>query len=266
MKNNRWLLVAKLDFCRVLFLVFVMFMGSFSIASAQNVILPVPQSIVTQYNLDIRWYNKYIDAWGIPILGSRNLSDAALLKAHAQLGALLRTYPYWPLAALDLRKVRVVLFARNERASAIPEFYARYGTGLDGVYWAGFGATLSLPITAGSEANILDNWGQENLLVHEFAHTLAGLALPYINGNFSNDLQYAYTNARAKGLWSNTYAVTNIDEYWAEGVQTYFDVNRVGPVGGDGVHNDINTRVKLFAYDRLLFNLLDGIYQGHTLP
>ena len=60
-----------------------------------------------------------------------------------------------------------------------------------------------------------------------------------------------------KGLWNKTYAATNYSEYWAEGVQSYFDCN--APAGG--VHNDINTRDKLAKYDPELFALIDGAFK-----
>ena len=45
-----------------------------------------------------------------------------------------------------------------------------------------------------------------------------------------------------KGIWKDTYAATNDKEYWAEGVQAYFDC-AAPPQPGN--HNDINTREKL---------------------
>ena len=62
------------------------------------------------------------------------------------------------------------------------------------------------------------------------------------------------------GLFDNTYAASNHEEYWAEGVQAYFGINAEGPVGGDGVHNQIDTRAELQAYDPPLFDLIHGIF------
>jgi hypothetical protein len=52
-----------------------------------------------------------------------------------------------------------------------------------------------------------------------------------------------------------TYAASNSDEYFAEGVQDWFNVNaeRNPP---DGVHNFVNTRAELKTYDPNLYNLL----------
>jgi hypothetical protein len=235
-------------------------------AMAQSVISPVPGDIVAKYNLDTRWYTKYIDAWGVPVLGSGNLEDATLLRARSQLGTLLWTYPYWPVPALNTRKVRVVLVARSERMSSIPEVYAAYGTSLDERYWAGMGATASLPLSVGTEANLMDNYGSENVFAHEFGHTVMEMALAYIDPNFSSQLNTAYTAAMRRNLWRNTYASSDQKEYWAEGLQSYFNVNREGPPGGDGVHNNVNTRAELVNYDRPLYDLLNRVYRDKNLP
>lgn len=237
-----------------------------SAAPAPKLVSPVPASIVDRYRLDTGWYAKYTDAWGVPVLGSSRVDDATLLRAREQLGVLLRTAPCRPVPALDAQNNRVVLVARGEKMSSIPEVSAAFGTSLDARYWGGFGATPPLPITAGTEANLMDNFGAENVFIHEVAHTVMDMALSRLDPDFMPELQAAYRSARANALWANTYAITNLKEYWAEGVQTYFDANAEGPVNGDGVHNDINTRDKLRTYDPLLYRLIHRIYTGSTLP
>src|SRR5262249_11319661 len=40
-------------------------------------------------------------------------------------------------------------------------------------------------------------------------------------------------HARAAGLWANTYSMANAEEHWAEGIQSYFDANKmVDPPNG----------------------------------
>ncbi|MBU8861825.1 MULTISPECIES: hypothetical protein [unclassified Micromonospora] len=227
---------------------------------------PIPPSLVTRYGLDTRWYGKYVDAWGLPVFGPRHVQDATLVRMRDQLQTLLWTYPYWPVPELGRRNVRLVVVARGEHMSSIPEVYQRFGETLDARYWAGFGATDSFPLSVCTESNVLDNQGRENVFVHEFGHTLHLMALQHIDPALSAELAGAWSSARARGLWRNTYAAANIQEYFAEGVQSYFGVNYPGPAGGDGVHNDISTRTALQAYDRALFGLFDRIYRGAVLP
>ena len=234
-------------------------------ASAEPAVGPVPATVRSRYGLDTRHYRKYLDAWGVPILGSALLTDAALQKARRRLGTLLWTRPYWPVPELARRRVRVVIVARGERMSSIPEVSAQYGTGLDDRYWGGFGATDALPVTAGTERNLLDGEGGEDVFVHEFAHTLGDMSLRFVDRAFTPELEAAWAATRSAGRWLNTYAGSSISEYLAEGVQTYFDVNAVGPAGGDGVHNAIATRTRLRTYDPPLFRLLDRVWAGARL-
>ena len=57
----------------------------------------------------------------------------------------------------------------------------------------------------------------------------------------------------ARELWKGPYSATNPGEYWAEGVQAYFDCMR--PQYG------ANTREKLRKYDPDLFTLVDEVYK-----
>lgn len=234
-------------------------------AGAQTVISPVPANIVSLYHLDTKWYKKYIDVGGLPVLGSANVQDATLIRAADQLETLIHTFPYGPVPSLNSHKIRIVITARNEKMSAIPEVFAQYGTKLDRRYWGGMGATTSLPVSVGTEANIMDNDGRENTFVHETGHTLMELALEEIDPKFTPELDAAWKNAVATGLWTNTYSRTNIKEYWAEGIESYFNVNNPGPVGGNRVHNNIATRTLLANYDPMLYALLNRVFQGATL-
>ncbi|MFC9463132.1 hypothetical protein [Streptomyces coelicoflavus] len=234
---------------------------------------PVPQVVVDRYHLDTGFYAKYVQGptdvntgLSVAVLGSSAVQNDTLLKAARQLDALSRTYPYYPVNELARRNVRVVLVARGERMSSIPEVRAAYGSSLDDRYWAGMGATDHLPISVGTEANLMDDQGGENVFAHEYGHTVAEMALRRIDPAFGNDLDTAFQQARTASRWNNTYAGTNAAEYWAEGLQSYFGINREGPVGGDGVHNAINTRVELQSYDPPLFKLLDRVYHGIALP
>ncbi|WP_328473273.1 hypothetical protein OHA21_12070 [Actinoplanes sp. NBC_00393] len=227
---------------------------------------PIPAHLISRYRLDTRWYGRYVDAWGLPVFGPHHIQDATLQRMRDQLGTLLWTYPHWPVPELDRRNVRLVVVARGERMSAVPDVRQRFGTSLDDRYWGGFGATDSFPLSVSTESNVLDGQGGENVFVHEFGHTLHLMSLRYVDPGFTPELTSAWNAARRAGRWANTYAGSNIDEYFAEGIQSYFGVNHRGPAGGDGVHNDISNRVALQAYDRPLFTLLDRIYRGRTLP
>jgi hypothetical protein len=93
-----------------------------------------------------------------------------------------------------------------------------------------------------------DPYLTENLLIHEFAHTIHSHGLKTLFPDFDQRLKAAYEKAIAAGLWKGTYAAENHHEYWAEGVQSWFDNNREN----DAIHNHVNTRAELKEYDPVL--------------
>ncbi|MEQ1934459.1 MAG: hypothetical protein ABL962_11380, partial [Fimbriimonadaceae bacterium] len=62
---------------------------------------------------------------------------------------------------------------------------------------------------------------------------------------FDKRLKAAYDDAMKGGLWKGKYASVNHHEYFAEGVQSWFDNNREP----DHDHNHVNTRAELLEYD-----------------
>jgi len=113
-------------------------------------------------------------------------------------------------------------------------------------------------VTSCGEENLLclgrgqDPYFQESILIHEFAHTIHFSGQGSHFKKFNKELYQLYYDALEAGLWENTYAITNAEEYWAEGVQTYFSTN-IGVGLADGVHNSINTREELAEYDPALY-------------
>ena len=58
----------------------------------------------------------------------------------------------------------------------------------------------------------------------------------------------------------NTYAISNASEYWAEGVQDWYNLNQEA-ISGNGIHNEINTREELEHYDAELFDLIKRYFE-----
>src|SRR5262249_59583033 len=83
-----------------------------------------------------------------------------------------------------------------------------------------------------------------------------GTGLSTTDPTFDRRLRAAYQAAMDRGLWKNTYAATNHSEYWAEGVQSWFDDN----APPDALHNDVRTRAKLKEYDPALAKLCEEVF------
>jgi hypothetical protein len=131
-------------------------------------------------------------------------------------------------------------------------------------YWdrraRGLGATKERPSVSGAEENLLclkgDPYRNENITIHEFAHAVHLMAVNEVDKTFDQRLREAFEAAKAGGLWKETYALTNDREYFAEGVQSWFDCN--APKGHE--HNGVDTREKLRAYDPGLAKLCTEVF------
>ena len=110
----------------------------------------------------------------------------------------------------------------------------------------GFGGAPEHDLSAScGEENVLglegDRYRGESILVHEFAHIIHMVGLVNLEPDFDSKLEALRQNAIAKGLWKDTYAITNKEEYFAESVQSFFNCNQFS-LEPNGVHNAINTR------------------------
>ena len=116
-------------------------------------------------------------------------------------------------------------------------------------YWDSRARGLGGQTCSGAEENLLcypgDPYWQENILIHEFAHVIEGIGMKALDPSFAKRLETAYADALARGLWKGTYAGSNLEEYWAEVVQDWFDNNR----HDDSLHNHVHTRSMLKDYD-----------------
>lgn len=208
---------------------------------------PVPAALREELRLD-PFYQKHISLAGFPVLGSTNVSDTALREAAWIVGRMLEGRED-VLRAMAAEKTRLAVMAWNEFTTDVPEHRDLQPK----VYWdrraRGLGATRQRPAVSCAEENVLclpgDPYSTENICIHEFAHAIHEMGLRRLDPTFNGRLADAYRSATNRGLWKGTYAAVNRDEYWAEGVQNWFDDNREN----DSLHNHVNTRSELKEYD-----------------
>jgi len=194
------------------------------------------------------FYSKYVSATGLPIVSSSKVSDYALKEAAYLANLMLAKRP-------DVREAmiksgsRIIVMAHNEYTTDIPE-YSKFKPK---DYWdaraRGLGGSQTDPLCSCAEENLLaypnDPYAAECIFIHEFAHNIHLRGMVRVDATFDDRVKKAYESAKTKGLWIKTYAMTNHHEYFAEGVQSWFDNNRCN----DSEHNDICTRAKLLNYD-----------------
>ena len=246
----------------VIFIVCVLFSSIQLSVTAQSVNIPEPvpppDAVRKTFNLD-PFYEQWIDVEGLPVVASSKV-DPYAVKEAAWLIRQMIGHRQDVLHALAKNNVRFAVMAHNELTTQTPE----HSDLQPDYYWdrraRGLGSTPARPAVSCGEENLLnyqgDPYSTENILVHEFAHAIHQMGLNTVDSSFDDRLKVLYDAAVEKGLWKDTYAITNRAEYWAEGTQSWFDTNRAN----DDQHNHVDTRDKLKEYDPTLAALLTEVY------
>ncbi len=217
------------------------------------------------------FYTKYCSALGIPIVASSEVPDAALHRAWEIVTHMLNgiTHAEELQTSIIRTATRIGIIGAAQATTDMPEHRTLY-TLFPNVDWntraRGVGATLEIPLLSIAEENLLcypgDQWAGQNVLVHEFAHTVKNLGLDLIDPAFHAEVQHAYQQALNAGLWPETYVSSNIEEYWAEGVRLYFQQDAAGVPGGQSY--PANSRAELARYDPELYRLVETVFGPRT--
>jgi len=218
----------------------------------------VTPEIRETFHLD-PFYKRQILVDGFPIVSSEKVADDALREAAWIIRHVLDGRKDL-LQAMAKNKVHLTVMAASEFTTDIPEHSKL--TPKD--YWdrraRGLGANLENPCVSCAEENLLefkgDPYSTENIMIHEFSHAIHDTGLSSVDPTFDARLKKVYDEAIAAGLWKKTYAATNRHEYWAEASQSWFDDNREN----DDLHNHVNTRAELKAYDPKVAALCAEVY------
>ena len=223
---------------------------------------PVPASLGL-----FPFYKKYVDAGGIPVVSSQNVSDDALYRTRYRILQMLAGQDA-VRETMVRNGARVALIGAREDMLVLPEYMdlANFDEFFDWNARArGLGGNLNLPMSSGGEENALclnnDRYAGEDIVMHEFAHSIHALGLAPLYSDFQSKLDAAYANTRDLHRWEdagvngnegNAYALDNAAEYFAEGVQSWFNVNQQP----NRYHNQVNTRAELQTYDPELYALI----------
>jgi hypothetical protein len=161
---------------------------------------------------------------------------AAVNEAKRVIKALVR-YPLLARAA-KRNKVEIVIIPKNRKLTDLPEFkYLKGKKTFDGRSWddtRGLGGTR-LPngryVIAASEENLANLPGDKysgnfKVALHELAHTVQDRLIPK---RIRSAIAQAYREQRkAGGEFSSRYARSTVHEYFATGVDAYFDSRESG--------------------------------------
>jgi len=205
------------------------------------------------------FYTQRIDAGGFPIVASATVNPYALKEAAYLVDLMLAERPDVRDAMIK-SGARLCILAWDEFTTDQPEWKwleTRSLSGFPGVSTKdyrdararGMGGSLTDPFCSCAEENLLgypgDPYSTENILIHELAHNIHLRGMTNVDPTFDRRLKDAYDSAMEAGLWEGKYASVNHHEYFAEGVQSWFDDNREN----DHDHNHVDTRAELLDYD-----------------
>lgn len=191
----------------------------------------------------------------LKIVSANRASAAAIERTAYLIGNVMAYVDPRVARSMNARGFRHAVMGNypSELTTHIPEHAF-----LDPGYWneraRGLGATVAVPVGSSAEENAMcysnDRYRGEDITIHEFAHSMHLLGFALVFPNFNSELTGLYNGARSYNLWgSGHYAMTDFKEYFAEGVQSYFDTNAADSVAP-------TTREALRRKDPNLFNFL----------
>ena len=167
------------------------------------------------------------------------------------------------ISNLVARGAELHIIGRDQVTTDLPEWrhdkgmkLAEYGGLTRDERTRGMGGLL----TSCGEENLLklpkDRYRGRDICLHEFSHCLLNHGCPHdIKGRFAEQRR----RSLEKGFWVNSYAGSNVDEFFAELSMWYFgthgDLGMRGPKPADGPEG-------LKNYDPEAFALMDDFYCG----
>ena len=247
--------------------------------------ITLPPTTLTQWleyresPLDL-YYRKYVETDNLSIVSSRFVADEALVQCKKIVHAMMQRIPE-AATVMNEHHFRIGVVGAYENITDMPEC-RKFNQYWPETNWdtrgRGYGATDYVPLMTCGEENIIkimnytERYPTESIMVHEFAHNI-DFALRLINApflDFANGIEFgttldnAYNHAYTSGLWAGTYSMENVAEYFAEGVQAWFNTcNMYVTIGG--ARTKLKTREQLKNYDIQLYNLLSRIMPTITL-
>ena len=216
------------------------------------------------------FYKQHIVADGLVVAGSEKVSIQALREVGYLAKKVLANRPDVIKDFCEKRKMIVAVMAYCELQTDLPDCRGM------SLWWAYRARGLAGSSVSCGEENVLnfegDPWEGENIFIHEFAHATQGYVLG-IDEKLGDRFGALYNEAKQSGRVRG-YAMRNPGEFWAEGVQAWFNCNGavrpksggsissfeiVGPQGEHIVH--LRTREQMKKHMPEYAKLLDAAYR-----
>jgi hypothetical protein len=221
-----------------------------------------PSVITAPREVRSEWISKYVWCRGFSILGTKGVSETAMLEADRIIRNMFR-YRHDVLKAIIDANVELVVIGPGQSPKEIPDVKR-----IRRKWFVNRQSSLFRFTTA--ETNLLESAGNQaagdNLLIRDMAllmYYVTGLrevdpeynkrkhvqqyekGLERVDHRFDEKIRRLYRKAKKRNLWAGTPAMKNRFKYFAEGVQSFFNANQIITSGNDHV----NTREQLQVYD-----------------
>lgn len=180
-------------------------------------------------NTSQRWgnYSERDRVCGVPIMAFDCVSKEAVQAARLLLERMLQDAHADVKERLVAAGAQLGIVGRKQALTDMPyHSFMRFMVDRDVDATArGLGGTSTVPVTSVGEENLLmddDNrWTSQSLLVHEFGHALLNLG---VSTQQVARVCQLYGDARREGRFrADAYLMTNEQEYWATGVEAWFE-------------------------------------------
>ncbi len=218
-----------------------------------------------------KFYKQHIVADGLVVAGSEKVSIQALREAGYLAKKVLANRPDVIKDLCEKRGMFVAVMAYCEMQTDLPDCRGM------SLWWAYRARGLgSRPVSCGEE-NLLnlkgDPWQGENIFIHEFAHVTQGYVLG-IDEKLGERFRELFDEAKQSGRVRGYAIYGGPAEFWAEGVQAWFNCNGavrpksggsissfeiVGPQGEHVCH--LRTREQMKKHMPEYAKLLDAAYR-----
>ena len=179
------------------------------------------------------YYQRYCRTnLGLAVVTDGIAPDSAIERTAWTLDNMMATMESYVVDKMIESGFRQAVMGRypSETVTSLPEYLDQ-----DPVFWndrRGCGATIWTPVGCNAAEDVLcytdDLYPNMDITVHEFGHSLHLLGFSQIWPQFQEGLDACYNNAFFNNLWGSgyigSYSMTNAQEYFANGLMTYFDV------------------------------------------
>jgi hypothetical protein len=233
---------------------------------------PLPTNdCVVGPNSSVEGYTQGCTVLGTEILAGEAVESGALDQMSDRIYNMLVLRPDLQ-SAINAAGIDGRVIDANQRITDLPEYVDLYNF-YPGTDWDRRGRSYPgidlIPFIAGAEENLLcfekDFYAGEDAFIRDFALTIRRFGMTAADPQTDARIEQAYGTAIAKGLWINTLTEIDSDNYWQEGVQSFFDVNLEEPEDRppNSSHNHVDTRDELRAYDTTLWEIAVSVF-GNT--